>query len=155
MYEIFDEAHKLEIPVIVDCAYFGTCEDFHIDVTHPVIESVSFSLTKGTGLGDIRSGVRYSNIEDKLPICQHNDYDHTVLAAARIGLYMMEIFPPDHIPNKFSAVQKEVCAELGLTPTKCMHLALGDESWSEYAVDKVYNRVGIRELVKARFKKLI
>jgi|GEM_PF-1370791 hypothetical protein len=154
-YEIFEEAGRKKVPVIVDCAYFGTCLDFELDVNHPAIESVSFSLSKGLGLGDIRSGVRYSNLEDSNPIAQQNAYDHTVLCAARIGLYMMEKFGPDHIPTKFRAAQEEVCRELGLKPTPCMHLALGDENWKEFQIAPEYNRVGIRELVKARFKKEI
>ena len=30
-----------------------------------------------------------------------------------------------------------------------MHLALGDESWSEFLVDDAYRRIGIRGLVRA------
>ncbi len=151
--KILDEAHTLEVPVIVDCAYFGTCEGLELDVTHPAIESVSFSLTKGLGLGDIRSGIRFSNLEDQNPIRQQNIYDHTVLAAARIGLYMMERLGPDFIPLKYSEIQKQVCAELGLLPTPCMHLALGPGGvWENYRVDDKFQRVGIRNLVRARFK---
>lgn len=148
-----ERAHALQIPVIIDCAYFGTCEDFHLDVTHPAIESVSFSLSKGLGLGDIRCGIRYSNIEDMNPIRQQNHYDHTVLSAARIGLYMMERLGPDFIPNKYSKMQKELCAEVGLEPTPCMHLALGRTTeWDSYMIDNMYARVGIRNLIKARKK---
>ncbi len=151
-YALLDECAKARVPVIVDCAYFGTCENIHLDLSHRAIESVSFSLSKGTGMGDIRSGIRYSNLNDNNPICQQNNYDHTVLLAARVGLYMMDNFTPDFIPLRYSAVQKSVCAQLGLTPTPCMHLALGDDTWNSFRIDDTYNRIGIRELVRNEFK---
>lgn len=155
MHALFEDALRLQVPVIVDCAYFGTCTDIHIELNHPAIESVSFSLTKGLGLGDIRSGVRFSRSEDDLPISQQNRYDHSILAAAKIGLYMMNKFSPDFIPQKYRALQLEACAQSGIHPTPCMHLALGDESWNEFRVDGAYNRLGIRELIRAKRKGVI
>ncbi len=149
--EVLDEALRLEVPVEVDCAYIGTCWGIEADLGHPAIKAVSFSLTKGMGLGNIRSGIRYSDYRDSFPICQQNDCDHTVLLAARVGLYMMERFNLDHIPKRFKEAQESVCYELGLKPTKCMHLSLGEASWgNKYRVDQRYYRLGIRELVKAR-----
>jgi hypothetical protein len=154
--DLVSRCENLKIPVIVDCAYFGTCHGIHIDLTSPCIESVSFSLSKGIGLGDIRSGIRYSYFDDNFPIAQQNTYDHTVLAAAKIGIYMMEKFSPDFIPDKYLAAQLSVCHELGILATPCMHIALGDsKNWSEYIVDDKFYRIGIRQAVKARFKKQI
>ena len=149
---VLDKALELSLPVEIDCAYFGTCHSLNLDLTHQAISAVSFSLTKGFGLGDIRSGIRFSFYDDDMPIAQQNNYDHSVLLAAKIGLYMMEQFDFDHIPSKFREAQESACAELQISPTKCMHLALGDERWDDYKVDNAYNRLGIRELVKKRFQ---
>lgn len=154
-YSMLAQAEKLHVPVMVDCAYFGTCADFSLDLSSPAIESVSFSLTKGLGLGDIRSGVRFSNIQDQNPIAQQNTYDHSVLGAARIGLHMMNQFGPDHIPERFFEAQRSACRDLGITPSPCMHLALGGAEWNHFRVDDKYNTLGIRELVKARFQQRI
>jgi hypothetical protein len=157
MEALLKDCLSLSVPVLVDCAYFGTCENVHIDVQHPAIEQVCFSLSKGIGLGDFRVGVRYSNFDDHYPICQQNNYQHLVHATAKVGLHMMENFGPDFIPEKYSQTQKEVCGEIGLKPTKCMHLALGDgsEKWRDFQVDDIYQRVGIRQLIKGRFKGLV
>lgn len=155
MDEILDQALLLDVPVIVDCAYFGTCHSVEFDFNHPAITSVSFSLTKGLGLGDIRSGIRYSNIVDDNPICQQNRYDHTILGAAKIGIHMMERFSPDFIPAKYREAQESACADIGLTPTKCMHLALGNfNEHPDYQIDGKYARFGIRNLVKKRFRRI-
>ena len=149
-YKMLDSCLEKSVPVILDCAYIGTSVGVEFSVDHPAIESVSFSLTKGTGLGHVRSGVRFSNIQDDLPISQQNRYDHTVLGAARIGMYFMDYLgSPDFIPSRYRSHQLSVCADAGLTPTKCMHLALGDNNWDDFVVDG-YNRIGIRNLVKAR-----
>lgn len=150
--DMLTQAMISAIPVIVDCAYFGTCHDVNIDVSHPAIESVSFSLTKGMGMGDIRSGIRYSNFDNQNPIAQQNEYNHTVLLAAKIGLHMMERFDFDYIPTTYMKHQKNACKKANITPTKCMHLGLGDEKWDDYKIDDIYNRLGIRELVKAEYR---
>lgn len=154
-YSLLKEADRLHVPVIVDCAYFGTCADFHLDLDHGCIESVNFSLSKGLGLGDIRSGIRFSNISDDNPICQHNRYNHSVMAAARIGIYMMKKFSPDHVPERFHEIQRSVCREIDVSPSRCMHIALGGPEWDHFRVDGKYNTLGIRELVRARYKKIV
>lgn len=155
MNAILDEALKLKLPVLIDSAYFGTCHGLDFDYRHPAIELVCFSLTKGLGLGDMRSGVRYSNYQDDFPIRQQNLFNHTILTDAKIGLYMMENFSPDFIALKYREAQASACLEAGIQSTPCMHLALGvDSQWEDYTIDDKYRRIGIRELVKAHFKTL-
>lgn len=153
--EMLRQCETRNVPVIIDCAYIGTCSNVNFSVDHPNIESVSFSLTKGTGTGHIRSGIRFSNIDDDMPIAQQNRYDHTVLGAAKLGIYFMqELGSPDYIPNIYLAHQLSVCRDAGITPTKCMHIAIGDNRYQQFTVDG-YIRLGIRELVKARKQGLI
>ena len=148
-YQLMEEATILKVPVVIDCAYFGTCYNLDIDLNFNCIESVSFSLSKGLGLGDNRTGIRYSNYKDEYPISQQNDYGHLILGAAKIGLYMMERFSPDHIPKKYKIYQEEVCNLLDLTPTNCIHLALANhDRENKYLIDGKYHRVGIRDAVK-------
>lgn len=153
-YNLLDSAHHLKVPVIVDCAYFGTCTGVTADLSHPAIFEVCFSLTKGLGLGDIRSGIRFSKISDSYPVAQQNKFKHNVLMAARIGLYMMKKFGPDHISDKFLIHQQSVCKDLSLTPTACMHIGLGKkEEWpNEFLIDNKYCRIGLKQAVKSRYQ---
>ena len=52
--QLQDDCLKKNVPLLLDCAWFGTCRDINIDVNHPAITEVCFSLTKGIGLGNIR-----------------------------------------------------------------------------------------------------
>lgn len=147
-YELMEEATNLDVPVVIDCAYFGTCYDVEVDLSFDCIKSVSFSLSKSLGMGDMRTGIRYSNYDDSLPIRQHNDYQHLVLSNAKIGNYMMQKFSPDYIPDKYRSSQHELCELLDLAPTKCVHLAHDNMKNREWLVDDKYYRVGIRDAVK-------
>jgi hypothetical protein len=151
--DILNECEKLGVPVEVDCAYFGTCTGLNFNLGHQAIKAVSFSLSKSMGLGDIRSGIRYSNYSDAMPIAQQNSYNHLPLMSAKIGLYMMSKFDFDYIPRTYRKHQLAVCSQLDLKATPCMHLALGQkEGYSDYLVDDKYFRVGLRDLVKAHKK---
>ena len=147
-----DTARSLDVPVLLDCAYFGTCTHMQFDYSHPAIKEVCFSLTKGLGLGDFRIGIRYSDFSDNTPIFQQNAYQHLPFANMRIGLHMMNQFSPDFIPDKYLSSQRAICEKYGLFATNCMHLALGPAEWDDFKVDSTYVRVGIRNLVKFHFK---
>ena len=62
---------------------------------------------------------------------------------------MQNLESPDYIPKRYRQHQLGVCADAGIVATKCMHIAIGGEDWSDFNIDG-YNRIGIRNLVKAR-----
>lgn len=150
MNEVLNQAYMLQIPVIIDCAWFGTCRDIDFDFNHPGITHVCFSLTKGLGLGHLRSGIRYSKEDNDSIIRQQNNYNHLVLVTAQIGIYQMEKFTPDFITDKYYKSYLEVCNKLKLIPTKCAHIALAPEvdPWDDFIIDGLYRKVGLRQLVK-------
>ena len=156
MESMLDEAYELRVPVFVDMAWFGTCKDIDIDLSHPAIEEVAFSTTKGLCTGDYRSGIRFSHhgiIDYTLPkrkdrLALQSDWSHGCHLNTRIGLELMAHFSPDHQWNKYHKAQNEVCESYGLTPSNCVHIALGDDQWKQFHRDKTYNRVNIAKVVK-------
>ena len=104
MIEMFDQAYQLNVPVFVDMAWFGTCKGIDIDLSHPAIQEVAFSTTKGLCTGNYRSGIRFSRhgtIEydsdkrkDRLAL--QADWSHGCHLNARISLELMHNFSPDH-----------------------------------------------------------
>lgn len=148
---LLDDALEKDVPVVVDCAWFGTCRDMNFDFSHPAITSISFSLSKGIGLGNMRSGIRYSNnYKMNLPIAQQNLYNHLVLVSAQIGIHQMQTFSSDFTPDKYYDAYLETCKKVGLTPTKCMHVAMAPDEkiWDPFLIDGLYRKVGVRQLVK-------
>ena len=151
MDEMLDDALQSNIPVLVDCAWYGTCMNIEFDFSHTAIDEVCFSTSKGLGCGRYRSGIRYSNREDGM-IYQHNDYNHLVGSNMQLAIWMMEHFRSDHIPNKFRGMQQDVCNEFGIVPSKCMHVAMAPETekWKIFEIAGTHFRVGLNKAIKMR-----
>ena len=159
MGDIFDVCQQKNIPLLLDCAWFGTCENIPIDVNHPAITEVSFSLSKGIGLGNVRSGIRYSNYDDDgSPIRQQNNYNHLPLASAQIGIWQMEKFGPDYLFDKYENIRDYVCHVNGIHTTNCIHIGLLPKHHAEYEsylVNNLYSKVGIRQALKDKGSRML
>ena len=153
LYTMLDDALEKNVPVLIDCAWLGTCKDINFDFRHPAITYVCFSISKGIGLGNMRSGIRYSRKRNEGIINFQNDYNHLVLISAQIGIHQMKTFSPDFIPNKYYNAYIEVCKDLDVKSTKCMHMAIAPfgEYWNEFINGRL-NKIGIRKLVKEKYK---
>ena len=143
--ETINICNKLSIPVMIDCAFFGTCYDLSMSLDEPCIDTVAFSPTKGLNTGYFRTGLTYTKrghrktTFETLTKWHHGIHFHTAMA-----MNIMESYDADTIPNIYRPVQEEVCGYYGLTPSKTIHLALGDQNWDYFTRDGVCNRVGLR-----------
>ena len=146
--ELIKTCNELNIPVFVDCAFYGTCLDIHLDFNQPCIDTIAFSPTKGLNCGNMRTGMIFTKRYGRdcsleiLTKWHHGIHIHTYLA-----YILMQQFGPDTIPIKYRDIQLKVCEHYHLTPTKTIHLGLGDESWDYYNRENVANRVGLRNAI--------
>ena len=136
---------KLDIPVLVDCALFGTCSDIIFNFTYTCIEQITFSLSKTFPISQLRVGIRFSRIYEPDGISANNRANYINRVGALVGNSLMENFSSDYIYNKYKEKQKQVCRELGLKPTNCVTFALGDNEWSFLQRDGLYNRACLSE----------
>ena len=156
--KVLNDCTSLDVPVLIDCAWFGTHywnKTFTLD--NPCIKEVCFSLSKGIGMGNMRTGIRYSNYDDNLPIRQHNNYNHLPLGLSQIGIWQMQEFESDFIGNKYNTIVKTVCEKNNITMPPVMHIGLLNKEhpdYEYYLIDDVYSKVGIREAVKKHRKGL-
>jgi hypothetical protein len=138
--------NQLSIPIFVDCAFFGTCENINVTFDEPCIDTVAFSLTKGLNCGNFRSGIVFTkrkNSDSTLDI--QTEWHHGIHLNTAIGLHLMKNFSPDTLSIAYKQQQLEICRKYNLIPSKCVHLALGDDNWKDFTRDGVSNRVGLRE----------
>jgi hypothetical protein len=145
------ECEKLEIPIFVDLAYFGTCSGIEVDLNHPAIRFAAFSTTKSLSCGSYRNGLLFSK-ERGGHMDVQTQWHHGIHLNCSMGLHLMKNFSPDYLYNKYQASYHKACERLGLQPTTCVHLALGDKDWDYFNRDGLVNRVGVRNAVKAEFK---
>lgn len=127
--ELLAEATKLQVPVFVDCTWFGVCRDLHFDFSYPCIEQVVFSLSKAFPLAYLRIGCRFTKpqVYDGLNAYESDGYLNWT--AQSIGLKFMNQFSPDYIPMKYYKAQQAMCNHLNVTPTNCVQIALGGDKW--------------------------
>jgi len=123
-------------------------------LNHPAITEVSFSLSKGIGLGNMRTGIRYSNYprNDRGTIALQNDYNHLVLSNCQIALHQMANFNPDFVANKYLDWYKQLCAKYSMIETNCLHVTMlprYHEDFEYFLIDESYVKVGVREALKA------
>lgn len=149
--KIIEDCNKLDIPVIVDCAFFGTCRDIKINLNEDCIQSVVFSTTKGLSCGNYRNGIQFTKINSGHLSIQ-NEWHHGIHLNVSLGLFLMKKFNPDFLVEKYIDSYKEVCKLFSLKETKCIHLALGDNQWNHFTRDGRFNRIGLKNPIRDHFK---
>lgn len=124
MKEILDESLENSIPVHVDGAWISCCRDINFSFSHPAIQSVGISLSKGLGLGWNRIGLRWTKEDKPDAITIMNDFNMNNRALAMIGLHFIRNLPPDYLWLHHGDNYYKVCKDFGLTPTNSIYLAL-------------------------------
>ena len=130
--EILDQCLQLDIPVHIDAAWFGCMRGFTFNYDHPAILTVSFSLSKGLGLGSHRAGVRYSRHRHAGPVSIVNDFGMEVNCVMACGIQFMKEFGSDYLQARYGEAYLHVCEKLHLRPTKAIHMAYGQEGNNEW-----------------------
>lgn len=144
---ILHNCNILDIPVLLDCAYFGICTDIDIDLTHPCIKEVTFSLSKTFYSAHLRIGMRLTREDDDDPLFVTNKMGYVNRLSAQIGLTLLAHFGPDYIYNKYRVRQLEYCTILDLEPSKCVLFGIGDKRWDDYNRDRETNRLSFHKFL--------
>lgn len=149
MDELFDTCDELDIPVFVDCAWFGTCYGLEADLDRQCVKMVAFSTTKGLSCGNWRSGIVFSRI-DVGALSVQTEWKHGIHLNVALANCLFKKFGPDAIPKKFKEAQHAVCDYYELEPSPTIHIAQApiNPEWKHFSRDGVYNRVNIRKAVK-------
>lgn len=147
--ETMKQCYKLDIPVFVDCAWFGTCYDLEVHLDLECIKMVAFSTTKGLSCGNWRSGIVFSRINEG-SLAVQTEWYHGIHLNVGLANCLFKEFTPDAIPKKFKESQHAVCEHYGLQPTNTIHIGQAPmtEEWKRFSRDGEYNRVNIRKAVK-------
>lgn len=133
--DFFDECLKLGIPVMLDCAYFGICENINFDFTHPAITDVVFSLSKSFPVRHFRIGLRLSKELKNDGLTAYNNTQYLNKIGCGIGIEFMNSFSPDHPCNTYRQTQLKFCKEFDLKSSNTV--IFGIDANSKY---QKYNR---------------
>lgn len=137
MYEILDKCKDHQIPVHIDGAWISCIRDIEFDFSHPAIQSVGISLSKG-GLGGNRIGVRYSRNTPQGAVTIMNDFNMNSQALVSMGIRFIDEIGAEYFWRKYEKKYYQICKDFNLEPTKAIHLAKKDGK-----------PVGVRPLLRA------
>lgn len=117
----------------------------HLDLSHPAIETVSFSSSK-TFNKFYRCGIAFSHIKNRLNL--QTSWHHGIHLHTYIVLHLMKKFGPDTQYIKFRKTQEVICEMYNLIPSSCAFIGMGDDMWKQYHRDKTVNRVCISRAIE-------
>lgn len=133
----------LGVPVLIDCAYFGTCSNINIDLSAPCITDVVFSLSKTFPVAHARIGMRLTKIDDDDLMCVYDKINYNNRIGATLGLKLIQKFSPDYVYNKYSIQQTEMCKKINVVPSNTVLFGLDyNNKYPEYNRSGSVNRLG-------------
>lgn len=130
---ILNHCDKHGIPVLLDCAYYTIAKNIHLDLNHPCIETVAFSLSKTFPVAHARVGMRYTRPSHKDGQKLHSMINYDNRLSAAVGLSLIEKFSSDWIVNKYQMAYNRLTNLLNLQAGDSIMFADGNESWNEYS----------------------
>jgi hypothetical protein len=131
--ELLDKCDKLNIPVLIDAAYYCIARDIKFNVDRPCIDTITFSMSKAFyGAERLRIGIRCRKtvIDDGCVL--FNQFHCVSKIAAGVGKALCENFNSDYNQIKFRDRQIQICNELNLTPSNCVIFGLTDNTHPEF-----------------------
>lgn len=152
--EWMDLAHRCEVPVLLDMAYFGTCVNLDIDTeNYPAIEEITFSLGKTFPLIGARAGIRFQKelIDDPVTFANQNGIVNNF--ACKIGIHAMTNYSPDYIPIKYYDAYHQLCLNHDLLLSNCVIFALSDDQkYMEINRGNTNTRLCLSKFVKENYE---
>lgn len=144
-HDLMRKCNELEIPVLVDCAYFGACRDVEFDFTYQCITDLTFSLSKVFPIAYARVGIRFTKEDDDDTLLVYHKANYNNKIGAALGIKYLEKFTPDYIPSKYIDKQLEFCYNLGVQPSKTILFGIGGDEWNEYNRGGKTNRLSFHK----------
>lgn len=132
--QILKECEKLNVPVLIDCCYFGTCSNIEFNLSYNCITDVTFSLSKAFPVAYARIGMRLTkeDNDDTLFVYNKPGLVYTNRLTASLGFRFIKEFGPDYIFNKYREKQLEYCSLLDVKSSNTVIFGIGDSRYQQY-----------------------
>lgn len=146
---LLDRCEELQIPVLLDMAYYPITKNINLNLNYTCIDTICFSLSKAfDGAQWLRCGIRYQRYDNDDGIDIYNSVDMTPRIPMQIAIALMSEFSVDYNWDTYGETYKTVCETHNLQQTNCIIFGLGDKSFSDYNRGGEVNRVCISRLLE-------
>lgn len=136
---------KLGVPVLLDCAYFGICNNIEFDVNAECIKVLTFSLSKTFPVAHARIGMRLTRQDDDDPGFVNHKSRYVNRVACGLGLALLGRVDPDWVYRQYRPLQLEFARSLAVEPSQCVIFGLGDQQWQQYNRGGATNRLSFHK----------
>ena len=137
-----------DVPVILDIAYIGSVPIKKIPMT-PNIEKVFFSLSKGFGVSNIRTGWYFTKRPDVKLHALHVDAMYYNYCATQYAEHLINTYSINYIHSKLKNIQAKVCNTYNFIPSDSVWLATSnDNKYVDYRRCSNIARLCITEYIK-------
>lgn len=144
MRQVLQTCTELNIPVLIDCVYFGVCSNIEFDFNYTCITDITFSLSKTFPLAYARVGMRLTKVDDDDSLLVLHKIGYTNRIGAALGVQLIEKFSPDYIVNKYQRQQIDMCDKLGIIPSNTVLFGIDTQNkYPEYNRGGPTNRLGL------------
>ena len=116
--QLLEQCCEINVPVLVDCAYFGICRDINFNLDYDCITDITFSLSKTFPVAYARIGMRCTKIDDDDSMFVYSKVNYNNKIGALLGIKYFERFTPDYITEKYVDKQLNFCNTIGVNPSK-------------------------------------
>ena len=137
------------IPVLIDCCYFGVCSDIDFYFNYPCVTDITFSLSKNFPVQHLRIGMRLTRIDDDDPLFVYNKNKYVNRIGAAVGLELVKKYNADYNYNTYHKTQQEFCNTLGVNPSKCVFFATSTDKFHDYNRGTHSNRLCFSKYLKS------
>ena len=125
--QLLDQCQALNVPVLLDCAFFGICANIDFDFLHPAITDVCFSLSKTFPVSTLRIGIRFTRQDDGDSLLIYNNTQYINRFAASVGLKLLKSQSPDEIYQRYAKQQHIWCHTHNLVPSNTVIFGIDHE----------------------------
>jgi hypothetical protein len=132
MNRVLEQCCALDVPVLIDCAFFGICQNLEFDFTWPCITDITFSLSKTLPVAHARIGMRVSRVDDDDSLMVHQKIGYVNRLACGLGIELLGKWGPDYNCEKWTDVQHQFCNRLNIIPSNSVIFGIDKKYYKHY-----------------------
>lgn len=138
---ILHNCSALNIPVLIDCAYYTISSELDFDFNHKCITDITFSLSKTFPVAHARIGMRLTKEDDDDTLFVYEKANYQNRLGAILGLELINNFSSDYIVNKYRTTQIKFCKITNTKPSATVLFGIGGDEWIDYNRGSNTNRL--------------
>ncbi len=149
MKKVIDECDRLNVPVLLDLAYYSIARNINFNVNKKCIKVLTFSLSKAFyGTERVRIGIRCKKDINYDSADLFTEMGMLSRISVGLGLKLIQKYDTDYCQKKFRKKQLNICKKLDLVPSDCVIFGLGNKKkYKDYNRGSKWRRVCLSSLI--------